>query len=348
MSRRIRWCLGTVMAVFAAACGVAWLWLRVSPEAAALRERFPYVSLTKRLGFEAVRRVPNGEQREPKLLETARERLETSEQGFWMFENARMESLQKLHSSAATRFVNSPGNGLSRFGRRPSPAWLDYEEPGPISFPADLAASAEEREGEPVVLNEKELEEQPGGAWMPSLKLLGDFHSRSNWSFVSAWSVGHVIDRDHVAGFVPHAFSELPILAHPDSRTEWSEPDRNRIETRPQRWTIERLDLVSLLKFDEPAVYLSDHLPRMSELVAARTRPLSAFETQALESLRGGEYLVAAAETNQIQMLGSLRATKHCLECHSVSRGSLLGAFSYRLRRDPPLSVIAPGEPPST
>jgi hypothetical protein len=38
-------------------------------------------------------------------------------------------------------------------------------------------------------------------------------------------------------------------------------------------------------------------------------------------------------------MLGSLRATKHCLQCHSGSRGSLLGAFSYRLRRDPSLTL---------
>jgi hypothetical protein len=42
-------------------------------------------------------------------------------------------------------------------------------------------------------------------------------------------------------------------------------------------------------------------------------------------------------------MLGSLRAQKQCLECHRVPHGSLLGAFSYELRRDPPIKVAAPG-----
>ena len=34
-------------------------------------------------------------------------------------------------------------------------------------------------------------------------------------------------------------------------------------------------------------------------------------------------------------MLGSLRATKECLQCHRVEHGALLGAFSYELLRDP-------------
>jgi len=32
-------------------------------------------------------------------------------------------------------------------------------------------------------------------------------------------------------------------------------------------------------------------------------------------------------------MLGSLRAAKQCLECHTAKRGDLLGAFSYVLHQ---------------
>lgn len=38
-------------------------------------------------------------------------------------------------------------------------------------------------------------------------------------------------------------------------------------------------------------------------------------------------------------MLGAVRASNDCRQCHQVPRGTLLGAFSYELRRDPPLAL---------
>lgn len=34
---------------------------------------------------------------------------------------------------------------------------------------------------------------------------------------------------------------------------------------------------------------------------------------------------------DRLRMLGSLRTTKQCIECHSVRRGELLGALTYEL-----------------
>jgi hypothetical protein len=73
----------------------------------------------------------------------------------------------------------------------------------------------------------------------------------------------------------------------------------------------------------------------MMALQKAETRPLTKFETRALKSLREGDDLVTEATTEQIRMLGSLRASKQCLACHEVKRGELLGAFSYKLARSP-------------
>jgi len=100
-------------------------------------------------------------------------------------------------------------------------------------------------------------------------------------------------------------------------------------------WKIERLELASLLKFDEPRVYVLDHLLRMDQLSSedVPTRALDAFEKESLEELRTDEDLVIREENGVHRMLGSLRAAKQCLECHSVERGELLGAFSYVLRR---------------
>jgi hypothetical protein len=98
-----------------------------------------------------------------------------------------------------------------------------------------------------------------------------------------------------------------------------------------QPWRVTRLELVSLLKHEIPVAYLSPRLPLMEELGNVSTRPLSAFEQQALDRLRFNEDLVIEADAHRIRMIGSIRATKDCLECHAVQRGKVLGAFSYEL-----------------
>jgi hypothetical protein len=93
---------------------------------------------------------------------------------------------------------------------------------------------------------------------------------------------------------------------------------------------------VSLLKHDPPAVYVSKHLPRMDELKDAATRPLDGFERDALPKLLRDDDLVVDDSAETVRMLGALRAGKDCLACHRGSRGDLLGAFSYELRRARP------------
>jgi hypothetical protein len=123
-----------------------------------------------------------------------------------------------------------------------------------------------------------------------------------------------------VTGFVEHGFHYPPINGMVDAK----------------RWMILRLDLVSLLKFAEPRVYVLDHLPRMDQLSSenAPTRPLDAFESDALAKLRTDEDVIVKSEGTEYRMLGSLRAAKQCLDCHGVQRGELLGAFSYSLRHE--------------
>jgi mono/diheme cytochrome c family protein len=106
-----------------------------------------------------------------------------------------------------------------------------------------------------------------------------------------------------------------------------------------ERWLVSRLELVSVWKSETPAVYASGSLPRMQELKTAKTRPLTDFEAKALKALREGEEVVTEATPNEIRMVGAVRAAKQCTACHEVKRGTLLGAFSYDLRRDPPVRV---------
>ena len=115
---------------------------------------------------------------------------------------------------------------------------------------------------------------------------------------------------------------ELPVAPKP--------PDAPK-----EQWAVIRLQLVSLLKFERPAVYVSNNLPRMDELKGVPTRPLTPFEAKSLQSLREGDDIATETSGDRIRMVGSLRAGKQCLECHEVKRGDLLGAFSWELQKQP-------------
>jgi hypothetical protein len=161
---------------------------------------------------------------------------------------------------------------------------------------------------------------QPAGA--PTHEDLRTAHEAGVVDFANRTGFGNIASREQVFGFQSHGFRKLPEVGGNNATP---------------RWYVASLELVSLLKHETPAAYVSKNLPRMDELAAAPTRPLDDFETDALRQLRQGEELVVDEQADELRMLGSLRAAKQCTECHSVARGDLLGAFTYRLRRDVPV-----------
>ncbi len=102
---------------------------------------------------------------------------------------------------------------------------------------------------------------------------------------------------------------------------------------RPE-WILTRLELVSMLKFDDYRVYVSEHLPNMKNLQEAGTRPLDEFEVKATEALFKGETIVARETEDSLRAVGAIRASTKCLECHSVDSGAMLGAFTYQFKRN--------------
>lgn len=136
----------------------------------------------------------------------------------------------------------------------------------------------------------------------------------------------------YVRGFQAHAFQQQPHDLIPEGANF--------------RWKLERLELISLLKFETPVAYVSKHLPAMEKLKNVATRSLTAFEEQAITKLHAGDQIVVETAYNEQRMVGSIRAAKKCLECHRVRHGGLLGAFTYRFYRDPQLPL--PGAPKRT
>jgi hypothetical protein len=293
-----------------------------------LRRRYPYESLAGRLEYE-VGREDAGSKPAPLPAETDK-RLKSEEenlafQGQW---HPRAKSLAQLHSDEVEGFISREGFGVSRMlGPSPAPRYLELVEAPPIPFASLKDFSPAEDAN--ILLPLPRDGVAGGDPERPTRGLLDVFHVVSLGNFLHPASFGHVKDRDHVAGFVPHRFSSMPEVPRQPVPGQKAVPEK-------AKWLVRRLELVSLLKHEKPAVYVSEHLPRMDELKKAKTRPLTHFEDEALKALKEGEDLVARANATHIHLVGSLRAAKQCLDCHHASRGDLLGAFSYDLQRARP------------
>jgi hypothetical protein len=163
-----------------------------------------------------------------------------------------------------------------------------------------------------------ESEREFGFPYSASSNSAEQLHKFSRFDFLAAETLGAIQGFRQAVGFIEHGLRFHPSAGLKD----------------PESWAIERLELVSLLRFDEPRVYVLDHLPRMDQLSDddIPTRPLDDFEKDGLEKLGSAEDVIIREQGDAVRMFGSLRAASQCLDCHSVQRGELLGAFSYVLR----------------
>ena len=286
-----------------------------------IREAYPYVSIADRLEYE--RQHTEFEMSHP----LANREVSTTDGDGIQFtvverdhndgRNYRLRSrrslaLRSLHNRHLDRFVTSPGFGLLRMPVNRSPErYLKLEPDELIPQPDTCQQLVDEKmtrtRGEKRISESKFTIETDG---------LTELHKQGFVEFINFQGFGHAIKEEQlVAGFQSHRFRNIPQLR----------------ETN--RWAITRLELVSLLKFDEPRVYISDNLPQMDELRDASTRSLNDFEDAALRKLRNDNDLVIDYQDGTIRMLGSVRAYKVCLDCHQVPQRRLLGAFSYRISR---------------
>ncbi len=156
----------------------------------------------------------------------------------------------------------------------------------------------------------------------PHREALEYLHNSAYDDFVFERGWGFVRSPKEVAGFLPHRVSRVPEL--------WMKVDHVMTNVN-EAWSLSSLELIGLWKSSEPVVYVSKNLPQMEEIRTASTRKLTDFEAASVQRLTQGEQLVVNFEKGGIRMVGALRAHKDCMQCHSVQRGTVLGAFSYTL-----------------
>ena len=107
--------------------------------------------------------------------------------------------------------------------------------------------------------------------------------------FLDPDTMGYVKEKRQVAGFQSHQFRQMPNFLNVD-------------------WQVTRLELISMLRHEEPVAYVSDNLPSMDELKDSPTRPLNEFEKASIESLRREKNVEIREDRNRIYMVGSIRA----------------------------------------
>ena len=285
-------CTATLLAYACAAVVVH----RVEKELHLLRSFYPYVTM-------------EGSLPKPKPMAAGARRTPASESRLSEIEQKVAEGvspwrelqLKVLHEDSVGRFVNNRGFGIGR-----------------MDFPRDWSLR--------VGLKQGPIAAQPGppaeetwspGDWKPLAPRdeapLGRLLDASILDFVYPRGFGYFKDRQHVTGFVPHRFG-------------------GKVPEPAARWKVQRLELVSLLVHEEPAVYISDRLPAMDQTHRTPTRPLDRFERFGLETLRRGEDLFVSEAGDGLRMVGAIRSVRQCVACHDGARGDLLGAFSYTLK----------------
>lgn len=265
-----------------------------------MRRNFPIESLEPRLAYEAKASLSS-----PPVLQSAVARQLATVESTADDKGWRRWQLERIHRRQYDQFASAAGFGPIRMA---SQRVQSIETPKLQDIPYRQSAQTN------VDMTDDTWNiSQPSGA----TGAIENVHELSRDDFLHPEGYGAVISpRNQIAGFIEHAFHRHPL------RT-----------VNPPKWSLERIELVSLLKFDEPRVYVLDHLPRMDQLTSDTipTRELDDFENSALAKLRTDEDTVVTNTGADYRMLGSLRAAKQCLECHNVQRGELLGAFSYRL-----------------
>ncbi len=303
-----------------------------------LRKRFPFESIRDRLAaVEQPRRL----EQLGRLQPDRPPQVDESETLIDSYPGWRPMALGELHSDAAREFIRSPGFGFERMPRL-SPYELERRR-GPVVLNTQYHSATGFAGDEEIALGESGTSAAGGSFQMPAAETVAALHESGSSSFADREQNGLVRSRDEVAGFTGHAVDSIG--SEPLGLELYSglpQPKAGEGDLA-ERWHLNRVELVGLLASDEFRVYVSERLPAMDELKGVPTRRLDDFELAALPRLLQGETTHSAATPNRIRMLGALRASTQCLECHSVREGDLLGALSYELVRTPRVEVVAGG-----
>jgi len=114
-------------------------------------------------------------------------------------------------------------------------------------------------------------------------------------------------------------------------------PRQKLIYADGARFFVGRVQLISPNDGKQPFAYVTnDEVVLKVRLKRAQHKPVDETVSNALDELKAGkEVILARTGDDGRELIGAVRATSACTECHSVPQGTLLGAFLYPLEREP-------------
>lgn len=304
-------------------------------ERAELRREFPIVSLAERLEYETNPNRPAPIVHASILTSPdVEKRLKDHEYGGI---RRRAYLLQSLHRATHDDFVLARGFGPVRLTvieryriELPDFPQIPYESAATLAAPRFNASGS--------TLEAPDRSTPAAGSVTRSLLI--EMHDNSFDDFLDPQKMGYVKDLQHVAGFQPHRFYQMPGTEGVRWQQRISDAVLDPPSAMPPRaawrnnWAITRLELIGTLSHSQPVAYVSGHLPQLDELSTYPTRELNDFEQSAISQLRATQDVVVDEQPDRIRMVGSLRANDDCRRCHTVPRGELLGALTYELLRE--------------
>lgn len=319
------------------------------------RERFPFKSIRPRLAFQGkhvFEVIEEPDSPRVRWFTNGPSKLVRDDAGheFKMSVRGRTQGLLDLHSEEVAEFIQREGQGLSRIPRS-----TPYDLRRTRDYASKIYSKpvGSDLKGESLRKLRSAKKDDRDDPWvystdgLPSRDLVERFHGNAAQGFASPNSTGLVRDLDQVSGFESHRIrlsnrpGRIPMADHLPNLQEGNfgivEDERRLKRQAGIRWYTNQLQLVSLLMHETPRVYVSKNLPNMEELSSAnaKTRNVNDFEAAALAKLKAGEELVIQATLNRIRMVGAVRSSRTCLQCHSGKENDMLGAFSYEFLRSP-------------
>jgi hypothetical protein len=199
----------------------------------------------------------------------------------------------------------------------------------------DPATETAQAESPWVTVEPKKADERMiklGGLPVADVHSLADLHDRTEHTFIRMEANGMrrmlIMEMQH--GSIPH-HEQWGV----DALYHFSELDSRLGDKAALKLT--NLQLVGLLKKPQGVVYqipLNANV-KLDQLKTYPTRELDEFERTALKSLQEGQYALAHVTAERTRLLGALRITEDCRKCHQEAVGTLVGAFTYDLARDP-------------
>jgi len=238
-------------------------------------------------------------------------------------------TLQRLHSTTLTAFESAPS-----FGGQRMPGVIRESSP-PRHFPQLLVGDRDGFGGTGYERPARFDEPTPSEAWR-WLKLMSGMCRD-----------GFVYRPFDVYRSLPLKMGDDPPSAelvvcgipdaNPDSYRSFAD-ELSHLPSQLELWKVSSLELIGLSTRETPLVFEYWQENSWTEPVpVSPSRSVDAEEAASLAKLDEGAEIVVTldAETSMLRMVSAIRATDRCMSCHEVTRGTLLGAFTFRMERLP-------------